>query len=210
MPAGSGQYFKYLGSTLTSDSDVSEEVKIRIGAASRASWAINTILKSNILSRSTKIQAYVTIIRPIATYGCETWQLTKELERRLTVFENGILRRIYGPVRDDQTGEWRRRHNVELRELSELPPITSYIPAQRLRWAGHIARMEEDHLLKQIVKGVPAGRRPVRRPRMRWSDNVRGDLMLLEQERPDEWWEMAQDRGQWRLLVKVAKDHMGP
>ena len=74
--------FKYLLSTLTSDSDVSEEVKIRIGAASRASWAINTILKSNILSRSTKIQAYVTIIRPIATEGCETW--------RLTVFENGL------------------------------------------------------------------------------------------------------------------------
>ena len=202
--------FKYLGSTLTSDSDVSEEVKIRIGAASRASWAINTLLKSNVLSRSTKIQAYVTIIRPIVTYGCETWRLTKDLERRLTVFENGILRRIYGPVRDDQTGEWRRRHNVEIRELSGLPPITSYIRAQRLRWAGHIARMEEDNLLKQIVKGMPAGRRPVGRPRMRWSDNVRGDLMLLEQERPDEWWEVAQDRGQWRLLVKAAKDHMGP
>ena len=70
--------------------------------------------------------------------------------------------------------------------------------------------MEDGSVLKQIVKGVPAGRRPVGRPRMRWSDNVRGDLRLLGQERPDDWWEMAQDGGQWRLLVKAAKDHMGP
>ena len=183
--------FKYLGSTLTSENEVQEEVKIRIAAASRASWAINDIFRSNILSRKTKLQAYLTIIRPIATYGSETWRLTKELERRLTVFENSILRRIYGPVRDEQSGEWRRRHNLDLRELSELPPITSHIRAQRLRWAGHVARMGDDSLVKQITKGVPAGRRPVGRPRMRWSDNVRNDMVLLGVERANEWWELA-------------------
>ena len=129
--------FKYLGSTVTSDNGVKEEEKIRIAAASRCSWAINEVLKSKLLSRGTRTQAYVTIIRPVATYGCETWRLTQELERMLTVFENGILRRIYGPVRDADTGEWRRRHNIELRELSRLPPITSHIRSQRLKPQSH-------------------------------------------------------------------------
>ena len=97
---------------------------------------------------------------------------------------------------------------MELRELSELPPIASLIRAQRLRWAGHVARMGDDSLVKQIAKGVPAGRRPVGSPRMRWSDNVRNDMVLLGVERADEWWDLARDRGQWKLLVKVAKDHM--
>ena len=113
--------FKYLGSILTSSNEVKEEIKARIAAASKCSWAINDILKSNLISRRTKIQAYTTIIRPIATYGCETWVLTKNLESMLTVFENGILRRILGPMRNELAGEWRRRHNVEQRQLSALP-----------------------------------------------------------------------------------------
>ena len=128
----------------------------------------------------------------------------------LTVFENGILRRIYGPVRDEESGEWRRRHNIELRELSRLLPITSHIRSQRLRWAGHVARMQDDDsMVKMIVRGTPEGRRPVGRPRMRWEDNVKNDLVLLGVENPSDWWEMAQDRRPWRLLVKAAKDHNG-
>ena len=100
--------FKYPGSTITSDNEVKEEVKIRIAAASKCSWALNEVIRSRIATRGTKLQAYTTIIRPIATYGCETWRLTKELESMLNVFENGILRRIYGPVRDEESGEWRR------------------------------------------------------------------------------------------------------
>ena len=141
--------FKYLGSTVTSENEVKEEVKIRIASAARCSWAINDILKSREISRGTKIQAYKTIVRPIATYGCETWRVTKEIERMLLVFENSILRRICGPVRDDHSGEWRRRHNEEQRLITRLPLITSHIRSQRLRWVGHIARMEEGILVKK-------------------------------------------------------------
>ena len=117
------------------------------------------------------MKAYTAIIRPVLTYGCETWRLTKDLERKLEVFENGILRRICGSVYDAELGRWRRRHNNELREMTEVPLITSTIMAQRLRWAGHVARAEENRLISQVARGQPEGRRPPGRPRMRWSDD---------------------------------------
>ena len=133
--------FKYLGSIIRHDNTMEEEVSERIAGASKCSWAINPLLKSRLLSRTTKLQLYKTVIRPVLTYACEAWTLTKELERRLLVFERSILRRILGPVRDEETGEWRIRHNRELQETTQLPPITSFVRAQRLRWAGHVARL---------------------------------------------------------------------
>ena len=96
--------FKYLGSILQSDARIEEEIDARIAGASKCSWALKHLIKSRYLTRTTKIQIYTTIIRPVATYGCECWALTKELERHLLVFEHGILRRILGPVRDAETG----------------------------------------------------------------------------------------------------------
>ena len=127
----------------------------------------------------------------------------------LTVFENRILRRIYGPTRDEVDGEWRIRHNAELRELSRLPPITDFIRAQRLRWAGHVARMEDGSLAKEITRGRPFGRRPPGRPRLRWEDKVKADLQLLGVADPDQWWTLALDRRRWRQLVLAAKDLQG-
>ena len=109
---------------------------------------------------------YTTIVRPILAYGCETLGLTKELERKLLVFENGVLRRIWGPLYDNIEGIWRRRHNHELRQLSELPLITSIIREQRLQWAGHVARMEENRIARGVMSGKPDGRRPVGRLHM--------------------------------------------
>ena len=86
----------------------------------------------------------------------------------LLVFENGILQRVCGPVQDEESGEWRRQHNNELRDLSRLPPITSHIRSQRLRWAGHLARMENDR-----------GKKTSWKTRMRWSDNFKRDMELL-------------------------------
>ena len=99
--------FKYLGSTVTWDNDVEEEVKLRIAGAAKCSWALKDILKSKLLSHRTKLQAYVTMIRPIATYASETWSLTKHIEHMLLVFERKIFRRIFGGVQDADTGEWR-------------------------------------------------------------------------------------------------------
>ena len=155
------------------------------------------------------MQLYTTIIRPVLTYASETWTLTKELERRLLVFEHSVLRRILGPVRDADTGEWRIRHNRELRELTLLAPVTSFVRAQRLRWAGHVARMAPESLLRRVFDGVPEGRRPVGRPRLRWTDCVRQDLERLNVPYPDQWMVHAQDRRWWRLLVAAAKDQPG-
>ena len=198
-----------IATAVTADNDMSEEIKTRISAASKCSWAINDIISSKLLSWSTKLQAYTAIIRPVATYACETWSLTKEMERMLLVFEHKILRRILGPVRDAETGEWRIRHNVELRELTQLAPITSYVRSQRLRWAGHVARLPDGSVVKEVTRGLPFGHRPPGRPRMRWADNLHSDLRLLGIDDPEQWWQLAQDRQRWRQLVEAAKGHMG-
>ena len=202
--------FKYLGSIISRQSSMDEEIDARIAAASKCSWAVKSLLQSRVLSRTTKVLVYVTTIRPVATYACECWALTQELERRLLVFEHSVLRRILGPIRDEVTGQWRRRHNRELRELTRLPPITSFVRSQRLRWAGHVARMDPDSLTRRVLDGRPAGRRPPGRPRLRWTDCVRNDLTLLDAPNPDDWMALAADRRRWRLLVEAAKDHPGP
>jgi hypothetical protein len=87
-----------------------------------------------------KIRIYKTMILPMALYGCETWSLTLRDEHRLGVFENRVLRRIFGPRRDEVTGEWRKLHNEELHHLYSSPSINIIIKS-RIRWAGHVAQM---------------------------------------------------------------------
>jgi len=96
------------------------------------------------LSKNLKIKIYRTIILPVVFYGCETWQLTLREERKLRVFENMVLRRIFGPRRDDVTGEWRRLHNEELNDLYSSPNTVRVIKSRRMRWAGHVARTGEE------------------------------------------------------------------
>ena len=115
-----------------------------------------------------------------------------------------------GPVRDEVTGEWRIRHNRELRELTLLPPVTSHVRAQRLRWAGHVARMDPTCFLRQVFDGTPEGRRPPGRPRLRWTDCIVKDLEMLGVDNPRNWRETAQDRSRWRLLVVAARDQIDP
>ena len=121
-----------------------------------------------------------------------------------------ILRRICGPAWDAELGQWRRRHNVELREMTNIPLITSIIMAQRLRWARHVARADEDWLISLVTTRQPEGRRPPGRPRMRWSNNVKQDLGKLQVDNLRDWWDVAQYRDRWRFLVAVAKSHVGP
>jgi hypothetical protein len=97
-------------------------------------------------------------------------------ECRLRVFENRVLRRIFGPKRDEVTGEWRRLHNKELYALYSSLNIIQVIKSRRLRWAGHVARMEERRGAYRALVGKPEGRRPLGRPRRRWEDNIKMDL----------------------------------
>jgi hypothetical protein len=102
-------------------------------------------------------------------YGCETWSLSlgKKRTSRLKVFENRVLRRIFGPKRDEVTGEWRKLHNEELNDLYCSPTIVRVIKL-RMRWTGHVARMEERRVLYRVLVGKPDGKRPLGRPRRRW------------------------------------------
>ena len=97
-----------------------------------------------VLSKNLKIKIYRTIILPVVLHGCETWSLTLREERKLRVFENMVLRRLFGLRRDDVTGEWRRLHNEELNDLYCSPYIVQVIKSRRMRWAGDVARMGEE------------------------------------------------------------------
>jgi len=99
---------------------------------------------AGLLSKNLKIKMYRTIILPVVLYGCETWSLTLREERRLRMFENRVLRRVFGPKREEVTGEWRKLHNEELNDLYSLPNIMRVVKSRRMRWAGHVARMGED------------------------------------------------------------------
>jgi hypothetical protein len=92
------------------------------------------------------------------------------------VFENRVLRRIFGPKRDEVTGDWRKLHNEELRDLYSSPRVIRIIKSRRMRWAGHVARMGEKRNAYRLLVGKPVGKRPLGRPRPRWVDNIRMDL----------------------------------
>jgi hypothetical protein len=132
-------------------------------------------LSSCLLSKNVKIRIYKTIILPVVLYGCETWSLTIREEHRLRVFENRVLK-IFGPKRDEVTGEWRKLYNEELRDLCCSPSIIRMIKPRRMRGAGHVARMGEKRNACRFLERKPGGKRPLGRPK-RWSvDNIRMDL----------------------------------
>ena len=129
--------------------------------------------------------------------------LTLKEERKLTVFDNMVLRRIFGPRRDEVTGEWRRLHNEELNDLDSSPNIVRVIKSRRMRWAGHVARMGEEREAYTVLVGKPEGKRPLGRPRRRWVDNIRMDLQEVGCGYAD-LIGLAQDRDRWRTLVSAV------
>ena len=161
------------------------------------------LLSSSLLSRNLKIKIYRTVILPVVLYGCETWSLTLREERRLRVFENKELRRIFGPKRDEVTGEWRKLHNEELNNLYSSPNIVRVIKSRRMRWAGHVARMVVGRGVYRVLVGKPEGRRPLGRSRRRWEDNIRIDLREVGCGCVD-WMELAQGRDRWRAFVSAV------
>jgi len=120
-----------------------DEIKTRLKLGNACYYSVHNLLSSSLLSKNLKIKIYRTIILPVVLYGCETWSLTLTEERRLRVFENRVLRRVFGPKRDEVTRKWRKLHNEELSHLYSLPNILRGVKSRRMRWAGHVARMGE-------------------------------------------------------------------
>jgi hypothetical protein len=159
--------FRYLGTKLTDQNCMQEEIKSRLHSGNVCYHSVQSPLYSRLLSRNVKVKTYKTIILQVVLYGCETWSLTLREEDRLRVFKNRVLRRIFGPKRDEVTGEWRKFHNEELHILYPSPNITRQIKSRRMRWAGHVARMGEERNMYRVLMGKPEEKRPLGRPRRR-------------------------------------------
>jgi hypothetical protein len=159
---------------------------------------------SRLLSRNVKVKIYKTIILPVVLYGCESWSLMLREEhrvRRLRVFENTVLRRIFGPKRDEVMGEWSKLHNEELHNLYSSPDIIREVKSMQMRWAGHVACMGEERKVYKVLLGKPEGKSPLGRPR--WEDGIRMNLGEIGLGGVD-WIRLAQDRDRWQAVVSAV------
>src|SRR5215469_6377263 len=147
--------FKYLGTTLTNQYSIQEEIKSRLKMENACYYSVQNLLSSSFLSKNLKIKIYRTIILPVILYGCETCSLTLRKERRLRAFENRVLRRAFGPKRGYVTGERRKLHNEEISDLFSLPSTVRLVNSRRMRWAGHVARVGEERVVHRVLVGKP-------------------------------------------------------
>jgi hypothetical protein len=148
------------------------------------------------------MKIYKTITRPVVTYSSETWTLTAKDENNLRIFERQILRKIFGPVNTDNI--WRIRNNMEIDNLIEGADIVRYLKAQRIKWLGHVQRMDQARPARKLLDWKPMGTRPVGRPRQRWQEDVTEDFKKLKVKN---WKEIAKDRRTWRDGAEKAKTH---
>jgi len=126
----------------------------------------------------------------------------------LRVFENRVLRRIFGPKRDEVPGEWRKLHNEELNDEYSSPYIVWAIKLRRMRRAGHVAHMAERRRVYLVLVERPERKRPLGRPRRRWKDNVKMDLQGVGCGGMD-WTKLAQDRDRWRAKCVCNNEPSG-
>jgi len=113
--------FKYLGTTLTNQNSIAEEIKSRLKSGNACCHWVQNLLSFRLISKNLKIKIYRNVILLFVLYGCETWSLALREERKLRVFKNRVLRKIFGPRRDVATGEWRRLHNEEIMTFIPYP-----------------------------------------------------------------------------------------
>jgi hypothetical protein len=161
-------------------------------------------MKSGALNRSSKLKIYESSIRPVVTYGCEAWTLTSRDEQHLRIFERRILRKIFGPVQNED-GSWRIRMNYERNELTENADIVRLIKSRRIAWLGHAMRMDDKRTPKRI-QWKPVGTRTRGRPRKRWIAGIVEDMQIMGVRR---WRKQCEERTNGRKSLRRLKPTVG-
>jgi len=190
-----------LGTTLKNQNYIQEEINSRLKSGNACYHSVQNILSSSLLTKNIKYKIHGTIILPVVLYGCETWSLTLREERRLRVCENRVLRRTFGPKRDEVTEEWRKVHE-EFNDLYCSPNIVRVIKSRRMRLAGQVESMGEKRGGYRVLVGKPEGKRPLARPRRRWEGNIK--MAIQEVGCGNDWIYLAEDRDRWRALVNAV------
>jgi len=193
--------FTYLGSCLCDDGEVTNEVACRIAKASKAFGSLReAIFMNRTFSVSTKRNVYKAVVLSVLLYGAETWTIKAPDLRRLTTFHNRCVRSILGVSRYQQ---WRER--ITTKNLSEAFgmqwSVSDFIMERRLRWLGHLGRMSNDRLPKQLLFGELQRKRPFHGTKKRWRDGMLSDLKAISIE--DSWYSLCQDRLQWTTLCNT-------
>jgi hypothetical protein len=193
--------FNYLESMITKQNDASKCVQERIRLENKAFYANRKLLNSKFISRSCKMKIYKMLIRPIVTYGSETWILTPEIENALRTFERKIWK-IFGPVQDRRG--WGIRYIEELEELIKNEDIVRFVKACRISWLGHVERISDYAMPKRISYGKLFSTRKRGRPKNRWIDGVTMDPRKMK---VTAWKATIQNRSVWRHVVEETKAH---
>jgi hypothetical protein len=185
--------FKYLGTTLTNQNDIHDEINMRLNPGNACYYSVQNLLSSRNVSKNLKIKIYKTVILPVVLYGCETWSLLLREEHRLRVFENRVLRKIFETKRYED-GSWRKLHNDELHSLCSSTNIVTVIKSRWVWWAGHVARMGEGRGVYRVLVGRSESKRSLARPRSRWENKIKIDLREIGIDGKN-WIQLAQGEG---------------
>lgn len=185
---------------ITVGNKIDVEINKRLMLANRGYFGLKKQLSSQYFTLQTKTKIYKTILRPIITYGSESWTLTKLQENKLKIFERKILRRIFGPICEN--GVWRSRYNDELYTIYGDTDVVKVIKSSRVRWLGHLFREKELDPCRKVTLTKIDGKRKVGRPPIRWMDSVEHDLKTVGVYG---WRRKAEDRSEWRRIVGAVK-----
>jgi hypothetical protein len=196
--------FKYLGVILNEDNNNQIDLQERIKNANKTYFMLQKFFENKNISRKLKTRQKNTIIDKTLTYASETWTLTKRDRKQLNIFERKVYRRIFGPVYDNKKENWRILTNKEIYASVKKPIIIETIRLNRLRWFGHVQRMEENRIPKRVLHMNLGTTRLRGRPRNGCQDEVREDGRIVGGEG---WQEKVHNREEWKKLLRTARNH---
>jgi hypothetical protein len=168
----------------------------------RMNRSVQNLPSPRLLSKNLKIVIYKTKILPVVLYGCETLSPILREKYRMGVFENRVLRRIFGPKRDGMTGRWIKLHKEELHNLYSSPSIIRIMRSKVMKWTGLVPRLREDCLY--AIGRTAGGEKPLGRQRFWWVYNIKVDLLDQIQLGGVDWIGLFSDRYRWRALVNAV------